>query len=298
MPSRARRRSWSGSGEAARRGCSAPAISTAGAGSPWSGSPASTRRRPAPSCAAGGDRAGLLALCRSILAAYARLHERGVIHGDVHPRNVLVGPAGEVHLIDFGLSLAGGPGGGSRARGRGLLLRAGVCGGGADGRTPARGLGRGGAVCPGGAPLPADRRRPHARFQARQGRDAAADRRGSAAPLRPPRRRALAGGGGDPRAGPRQGARRAVRRRGRLRTGSRRCRAQPTAVRRPARRPRRCSPASSTGWPRAGRSSARGSPCRRAPRSPTAPRGSPAASTASPWRGRTRRSSRSPICGR
>lgn len=55
-----------------------------------------------------GDRAGLLALCRAVLAAYARLHERGVIHADVHPRNVLVGPAGEIHLIDFGLSLAEG----------------------------------------------------------------------------------------------------------------------------------------------------------------------------------------------
>ncbi|MFL6262431.1 MAG: lanthionine synthetase LanC family protein [Thermoanaerobaculia bacterium] len=53
-----------------------------------------------------GDRAGLLALCRAVLAAYAHLHERGVIHADVHPRNVLVGPAGEIRLIDFGLSLA------------------------------------------------------------------------------------------------------------------------------------------------------------------------------------------------
>jgi serine/threonine-protein kinase len=53
-----------------------------------------------------GDRAGLLALCRAVLAVYARLHERGVTHADVHPRNVLVGPAGEIHLIDFGLSLA------------------------------------------------------------------------------------------------------------------------------------------------------------------------------------------------
>lgn len=53
-----------------------------------------------------GDRAGLLALCRAVLAAYARLHARGAIHADVHPRNLLVGPAGEIHLIDFGLSLA------------------------------------------------------------------------------------------------------------------------------------------------------------------------------------------------
>jgi hypothetical protein len=52
-----------------------------------------------------GDRAGLLALGRAILAAYAKLHERGAVHADVHPRNVLVGRDGEVRLIDFGLSL-------------------------------------------------------------------------------------------------------------------------------------------------------------------------------------------------
>jgi hypothetical protein len=51
-----------------------------------------------------GDRAGLLALARSILEAYVRLHARGVTHGDVHPRNVLVSPAGEARLIDFGIA--------------------------------------------------------------------------------------------------------------------------------------------------------------------------------------------------
>ncbi len=50
-------------------------------------------------------RPGLLALCRGIAAAYARLHERGVVHGDVHPRNVLVGRDGAVRLLDFGYSL-------------------------------------------------------------------------------------------------------------------------------------------------------------------------------------------------
>ncbi|HSG41133.1 MAG TPA: lanthionine synthetase LanC family protein [Thermoanaerobaculia bacterium] len=44
----------------------------------------------------------LLALCREICAAYARLHERGVVHGDLHPRNVLVGRSGSVRLVDFG----------------------------------------------------------------------------------------------------------------------------------------------------------------------------------------------------
>jgi len=52
----------------------------------------------------GGGRAALLALCRAVAAAYARLHARGVVHGDVHPRNVLVGPGGEIRLIDFGLA--------------------------------------------------------------------------------------------------------------------------------------------------------------------------------------------------
>jgi serine/threonine-protein kinase len=48
--------------------------------------------------------AGLLSLCRSLCAAYARLHERGVIHGDVHLRNTLVDRGGTVRLVDFGLA--------------------------------------------------------------------------------------------------------------------------------------------------------------------------------------------------
>ncbi len=51
-----------------------------------------------------GGRSGLLALCRAIAAAYAGLHGRGVVHGDVHPRNVLVAADGGVRLIDFGLA--------------------------------------------------------------------------------------------------------------------------------------------------------------------------------------------------
>jgi predicted Ser/Thr protein kinase len=48
------------------------------------------------------DRASLIELCASIAAAYATLHARGVLHADVHPRNVLVGD--QVTLIDFGYS--------------------------------------------------------------------------------------------------------------------------------------------------------------------------------------------------
>jgi serine/threonine-protein kinase len=45
-----------------------------------------------------------LALVDAILAAYAHLHRQGVLHGDVHPNNVLVGLDGSVRLIDFGLA--------------------------------------------------------------------------------------------------------------------------------------------------------------------------------------------------
>jgi serine/threonine-protein kinase len=54
----------------------------------------------------GGERnlEGLLRLAISICRAYARIHERGVIHSDVHPRNVLICASDEVKLIDFGFA--------------------------------------------------------------------------------------------------------------------------------------------------------------------------------------------------
>lgn len=47
-------------------------------------------------------------LCLAILAAYSRLHEKNVVHSDVHPRNILVDALGNVKLIDFGLARVAG----------------------------------------------------------------------------------------------------------------------------------------------------------------------------------------------
>ena len=46
----------------------------------------------------------LLTLAQSIAQTYATLHERGVLHGDVHPSNVLLRRDGTVVLIDFGVA--------------------------------------------------------------------------------------------------------------------------------------------------------------------------------------------------
>jgi serine/threonine-protein kinase len=44
----------------------------------------------------------LIGLADELLQAYGRLHELGVLHGDVHPRNVVVGPSGKVIILDYG----------------------------------------------------------------------------------------------------------------------------------------------------------------------------------------------------
>jgi serine/threonine-protein kinase len=49
-------------------------------------------------------RAAVLALCQAVAGAYANLHRLGVLHCDVHPRNVLVPAGGGVRLIDFGFA--------------------------------------------------------------------------------------------------------------------------------------------------------------------------------------------------
>jgi len=44
----------------------------------------------------------LLALMGAIIRAYAHIHDRGVVHGDVNPRNILISPDRCVKLLDFG----------------------------------------------------------------------------------------------------------------------------------------------------------------------------------------------------
>lgn len=43
-------------------------------------------------------------LCAAIVEAYAELHAQGVIHGDVHPRNLIVDAANRVRIVDLGLA--------------------------------------------------------------------------------------------------------------------------------------------------------------------------------------------------
>lgn len=71
--------------------------------------------------ALGGDggRDELLALGEAILSAYAHLHEQDVLHGDVHPRNVVVDGDGSVAIIDFGLAARPAAPGAVAAGGRG-----------------------------------------------------------------------------------------------------------------------------------------------------------------------------------
>ena len=51
-----------------------------------------------------GETAHAFRLGGRLLEAYAAVHARGVLHGDVHPRNALVVADGGVRLIDFGLA--------------------------------------------------------------------------------------------------------------------------------------------------------------------------------------------------
>lgn len=47
----------------------------------------------------------LLTLATRVVRCYARLHEAGFVHGDVHPGNILVSDEGKVFVIDFGATV-------------------------------------------------------------------------------------------------------------------------------------------------------------------------------------------------
>ena len=46
----------------------------------------------------------LLAIAEGILGALERLHRAGVIHGDVKPANLRIGPEQRTVLVDFGVA--------------------------------------------------------------------------------------------------------------------------------------------------------------------------------------------------
>jgi hypothetical protein len=58
-------------------------------------------RRAAGEAREAGDRGALLDMCVPLLRAYAEIHSRGVVHGNVHPRHVLVDRDGSVSVLDF-----------------------------------------------------------------------------------------------------------------------------------------------------------------------------------------------------
>ena len=58
-----------------------------------------------PHRASAEDDAARLVLCRKIVASYVHLHTQGVLHGDVHPRNVLIGDDSSIRIIDFGFAM-------------------------------------------------------------------------------------------------------------------------------------------------------------------------------------------------
>jgi hypothetical protein len=52
-----------------------------------------------------GESQELAGLLRSIAAAYAALHARGVMHGQVHPRHILVDYAGRAGIVDLSMAV-------------------------------------------------------------------------------------------------------------------------------------------------------------------------------------------------
>ncbi len=47
----------------------------------------------------------LLKLAEQVLRSYAHLHSQGALHGDVHPRNIIVDDSDKITVLDFGLAV-------------------------------------------------------------------------------------------------------------------------------------------------------------------------------------------------
>jgi serine/threonine protein kinase len=45
-----------------------------------------------------------LHMCKEIVRAYIQLHQQGLLHSDIYPKNVLICPDGKARIIDFGYS--------------------------------------------------------------------------------------------------------------------------------------------------------------------------------------------------
>ena len=238
----------------------------------------------------GHDREGLLALGVAVVRAYARLHDLGVVHGDVHPGNLLVDAAGVVRLVDFGFSRVAGGDDGDRGprrawNGAGVEFRQARVRPRRAASRASSSFVRGGAARGRGAAVPTLHRRVHARFLARGRQDDAADRRILPVSFASCGRAPVARGRGCARARARQGPGGAIRLAGPV------GRSAPTSLRpgglpgargrhrSPSRSPegrrRRCSTASSGASPPAGTSTSAACPGRPSRRSTWAPRGSP-----------------------
>ncbi len=63
----------------------------------------------------------LKSIVLAIVDAYAQLHERHIVHGDVHPRNVLMCDSGKAALIDFGHARSLSDPTETQRRGRGMV---------------------------------------------------------------------------------------------------------------------------------------------------------------------------------
>jgi eukaryotic-like serine/threonine-protein kinase len=66
------------------------------------GEPALALARRLQHSAGPGGMARVLPLCLAVLRAYAALHARGVVQGDIHPNNLLATEDNTIHVLDFG----------------------------------------------------------------------------------------------------------------------------------------------------------------------------------------------------